>query len=384
MPDYILYQTRVTVLSPLHIGSGRDLLNEYDYAIHQGQTWRINEDALLEAQDVDDPALADRLAETPPAQLLNRPADFRPDSSFFRYVIKGTPRATGPGAQVREQLKDVYDRPYLPGTSLKGALRTAIAWVAWEKLGLRPERAHLDRSRQFAARWYEQEIFSEHSSRAPNKDTLRALQVGDSTPVGVDRLMIVNVRVLNRGGALGSPIEVEALRPDTILELPIKLDLALFSEWAKAKDLDLHGETVLRDLPAAVQRYSSTRMAKEADWLGRISGADRVAAFYREIGKARFGSAAFVMQLGWGTGWEAKTLGSHLQADPHFMEGLIDDYRLARGKRKPGDPFPKSRRVLVQVQRSPDGRIVETPRLPLGWVLVEMKGEAKYDPLDRT
>lgn len=373
MPDYILYHTRVTVLSPLHIGSGRDLLNEYDYAIHQGQTWRINEDTLLEAQDVDDPALADRLAEMPPAQLLNKPDDFRPDSRFFRYVIKGTPRATGKGAQVREQLKDVHDQPYLPGTSLKGALRTAIAWVAWEKLGLRPERANLGRNRQFAAQWYEQEVFSEHSGQAPNKDTLRALQVGDSAPVAADRLMIVNVRVLNRGGTLGSPIEVEALRPETVFELPIKLDLALFSEWARSKGLNLPGETVLRDLPAAVQRHTSARLDKEADWLGRIPGAGKAAAFYQDMRQARLGSAAFLIQLGWGTGWEGKTFGSHLQRDANFMENLINDYRLARGQRKPGDPFPKSRRVLMQVQRDPSGRVNEIPHSPLGWVLVEMR-----------
>lgn len=372
MPDYVLYHARVSVLSPLHIGSGRNLLNEYDYAIHQRQTWRINEDTLLEAQDVDDPALVDRLTETPPAQLL-KPTDFCPGSRFFRYVIKGTPRATGLGAQVREQIKDVYDRPYLPGSTLKGALRTAIAWVAWEKLGLRPERANLGRSRQFAAQWYEQEIFSEHSHRAPNKDTLRALQVGDSAPVGADRLMIVNVRVLNRGGTLGSPIEIEALRPDTVFELPIKLDMALFSEWAKAKGLNLRWDDLLEDLPATVQRHISVRLAEEADWLGRISGADQVAAFYRDMRRARLGSTAFLMQLGWGSGWAGKTFGSHLRRDQDFMERLINEYRLARGKRRPGDPFPKSRRVLVQVQRSQGGRAMETPHSPLGWVLVEMK-----------
>lgn len=375
MPDYILYHAKITVLSPLHIGSGRDLLNDYDYAIYQGQTWRINEDTLLEAQNVDDPALADRLAETPPAQLLNKPADFHPGSRFFRYVIKGTPRATGTGAQVREQLKDVYARPYLPGTSLKGALRTAIAWVAWEKLGLRPERANLGRDRQFAAQWYEQEIFSEHSGKAPNRDTLRALQVGDSAPVGAEQLMIVNVRVINRGGTLGSPIEVEALRPETIFELPIKLDLALFSEWARSKGLNLQGETVLKDLPAVVQRHTSARLDKEADWLGRIPGADKVAAFYRDMRQARLGNAAFLMQLGWGTGWEGKTFGSHLQQNRDFMEKLINDYRLARGQRKPGDPFPKSRRVLVQVQRAQSGSVAEIPHSPLGWVLVQMKAE---------
>ncbi len=373
MPDYTLYHATVTVLSPLHIGSGRDLLNDYDYAIHQGQTWRINEEALLEAQNVDDPALADRLARTPPAQLLNKLADFYPNSPFFRYVIKGTPRATGEGAQVREQIKDVYDRPYLPGTSFKGALRTAIAWVAWEKLRLHPDRTQLGRNRQFAAQWYEQEIFSEHSGKAPNKDTLRALQVSDSAPVGADRLMIVNVRVLNRGGTLGSPIEVEALRPDTTFEVSLKLDLALFSEWAKANGLEMQGRAVLQNLPAMVQNYTAARLVQEADWLSRIPGAEKVATFYREMRQAKVGTTAFIMQLGWGTGWEGKTFGSRLQADQAFMEGVINDFRLARGKRRSGDPFPKSRRVLVQVQRSQDGRTQEIPLYPLGWVLVELK-----------
>ena len=370
MSDYILYNATVTVLSPLHIGSGRDLLNDYDYAIHDKQTWRINENAWLDAQDTDDPALMAQLEQIPPAQLLAL-QDFQPGSPFFRYVIRGTPRAKGEGAQVREQLKDVYDRPYLPGTSLKGALRTAIGWIAWEKLRLRPERANLGRNRQFAAQWYEQEIFSEHGGKAPNKDTMRALQVGDSAPVSAEQLMIVNVRVMNRGGTLGSPIEVEALRPDTVFELPIKLDLALFSEWARANDLHLRGERVLQDLPATVQQYTTARLAQEVNWLAQIPNTDKVATFYRHLQQSQLGNAAFIMQLGWGTGWENKTFGSHLQADANFMEGLINDYRLARGKRKSGDPFPKSRRVLVQVRRDQDGRVVEIPHSPLGWVLVE-------------
>lgn len=377
MADYRLYQVKVSVLTPLHIGSGRDLLNEYDYAIAKGHTWRINEDTLLLEQDVDDPAQADHLAEIAPAQLL-KSDDFHADNKFFRYVIRGTPRSNAEGAQVREQLKNAYDQPYLPGTSLKGALRTAIAWVAWEKLQLSPDFANLGRNRQFAAQWYEQEIFSEHSGKAPNKDTLRALQVSDSAPVGAERLMIVNVRVLNRGGTLGSPIEVEALRADTVFELPLKLDLALFSEWAKARGLELQGSSVLQDLPATIRRYTAARLAKEADWLSRIPGAEKVAAFYREMLQTKLGGGAFLLQLGWGTGWEGKTFGSHLQADQDFMEAILRSprdggYGLARGKRRTGDAFPKSRRVLVQVQRSQDGRMQEIPLYPLGWVLVEMQ-----------
>ncbi len=38
---------------------------------------------------------------------------------------------------------------------------------------------------------------------------------------------------------------------------------------------------------------------------------------------------------------------------------------------RPAGPFPKSRRVVVQIQRAPDGRLLERPVAPLGWVWVE-------------
>ncbi len=377
MADYRLYQAKISVLTPLHIGSGRELFNEYDYAIHGGQTWCLNEDALLEAQDLDDPSWADRLAEIP-AQLLQE-RDFRPDSAFFRYVIRGTPRSNAPGAQVREQLKDVYDRPYLPGSSLKGALRTALGWKRWQALGLRPDVRNLkNRKREFAAQWYEQELFSEHSGKAPNKDTFRALQVADSAPVGADRLMLVNARVLNRGGGLGSPIELEAIRPDTVFEAEIKVDTALFSAWAKKHHLDLKGDDLLLTLPVVVREYAIRRLQRQTAWFEQISGAEKSAQYCRDLAKTALPSGAFFLQIGWGGGWESKTFGDHLQADQQFMESILrppreGGYGLARGRRKPGDPFPKSRRVLVQVQRAPDGQTHETPLYPLGWVLVEIR-----------
>lgn len=81
----------------------------------------------------------------------------------------------------------------------------------------------------------------------------------------------------------------------------------------------------------------------------------------------------FLISLGWGTGWTNKTFGPHLQSDADFMERILRDHRLARGRRQRGDPFPKSRRVVVQISRDRQGRPVETPAAPMGWCLVEMK-----------
>ncbi|MGC9084134.1 MAG: type III-A CRISPR-associated RAMP protein Csm5 [Anaerolineae bacterium] len=370
MPDYILYKARATLLTPLHIGSGRDLLLSYDYAVHTGRTWRLNEDAILEAQNVDDPKVLARLMAVPPAQLL-QPADFREGSPFFRYVIRGIPRSQAEGAQLREQLKDPYDRPYLPGTSLKGALRTALAWHAWEERGLRPERTRLNPNPRFAAQEYERTIFGPD----PNHDLLRALHVADSAPVGPERLILINARVLHRSGKMASPIELEAVAPETVFRFTVKLDEALFSEWAQRHRLRMRGEDWLRALPAIVNRHTAQRLKEERAWFNGVPGAERILEFYRGLGAPTRG---FLLQVGWGTGWDDKTFGSRLRADPNFLEGILrppkqGGYGIARGQRRPGDPFPKSRRVVVSVQRAPDGRTLEQPVAPLGWMWVELE-----------
>ncbi len=367
MTRYVLYDAEVTLRTPLHIGSGRDLLLAYDFAVHQGQTWRLNEDAILEAQDVDDPQVLERLMRTPPAQLLS-PNDFQPGSSLFRYVARGVPRSTAEGAQLKEQWKDPYDRPYLPGTSLKGALRTALAWHAWKAMGLRPEKKMLKLNPRFAAQDYERKIFGPD----PNHDLLRALHVGDSEPVGTGCLIIINARVIHRNGQMASPIELEAIAPETVFRLQIKLDLALFSEWAQRHSLRMHEEELLRALPAIVNRHTAQRLEEERRWFATVPGAERIRDFY---GQMDVPDQGFLLQVGWGTGWDDKTFGSRLQKDPQFLESILrppkeGGFGIARGRRRPGDPFPKSRRVVVQTQRTPDGRIVERPVAPLGWAWV--------------
>ena len=368
MPAYTIYDLTVSVLTPLHIGTGKELLNQYDYAIKNGRTWRLNETALLDAQDVEDADMAAKLARTPPAELLET-RDYPPDSGLFRYVLRGTPRSMAEGAQLREQIKDVFDRPYLPGSSLKGALRTALAWNVWQQEQMRPEINKIGRRRQWAARTYEQEIFG----RDPNRDFMRALQVSDSAPVDADQLLLLNARVMNRRGSLDAPIEMEAIAPDTQFRLTLKVDDALFSEWAVGNGLRLNGEELLADVPRAVQNHSLTLARREFTWFEKISSARQIAGFYQQLVGSRPGARRFLVSLGWGTGWQSKTFGSHLQDHPDLMERLVHDFRLARGRRQQGDPFPKSRRVVVQISRDRQGRPEEKPVAPWGWCLVEMK-----------
>lgn len=369
MPDYTLFEVQVSTLTPLHIGSGVELLNQYDYAIHNGHTWRIDHNRLLEAQKIDDPRQLAIISQRPPEELLND-NDYRADSPFFRYVLKGVPRATGKGAVLREQIKDVYDRPYLPGSSLKGALRSALAANLWKQNGLQLEVNRLGRNAKFAAQELERSLLG----KDPNRDLLRALQVSDSLPLAAEQaLMVVNARVINRGGKLASPIEMEAIRPDVTFELTVKVDTALFSAWAKEAGLRFRAEQALLGLPALVNKRSLEQARREKAWFEGIANAGRITSFYDQILKSQLQPGQMLLCLGWGTGWESKTFGTQMFANPQVREALLRQFRMARGRRSQGDPFPLSRRVAAAFQKTANGRTDESPALPLGWVLVQFK-----------
>jgi len=150
--DYTLYDVTVTTLTPLHIGTGADLWLDFDYVLHDNRTWRIDENALLELKAESGQSTYYKILQNrPPAELLDARTDFAPDRPWFRYVLPGQPRAKGTGSQLREQIKDAHDQPYLPGSSLKGALRTALAWHGWQALRLQTQKTNLGRSPKFAA-----------------------------------------------------------------------------------------------------------------------------------------------------------------------------------------------------------------------------------------
>ncbi|HDM75236.1 MAG TPA: type III-A CRISPR-associated RAMP protein Csm5, partial [Deltaproteobacteria bacterium] len=118
---------RVEILTPLHIGSGY-YLDRMDYICEGNWFYAISLDRLLRHSAVDAREFA---------SLMNRP-DFRlkeylrqrkiPLQEVSRYKAK---IEKPPGGRVHEQIKNAHFYPYLPGSTVKGAIRTSIIWEAW-------------------------------------------------------------------------------------------------------------------------------------------------------------------------------------------------------------------------------------------------------------
>ena len=364
------YRLTITTLSPLHIGTGTILRQGYDFVTHGGKTWVFDADVLADMlyAEHDRSRFDDMVRGTPAGQLIQA-QEYKPDSPLFRYILPGEVRSTGKGAELQEQLKDPWDRPYIPGSSLKGALRTALATVGWQQRKLTFNPSGLGRNAKTAAQPLEHQVLfgADSKQKTPNYDLLRALQVGDSTPGTKENLQILNVQVIT-GNKLASPIELEAIRKGVTFEATLTLDgFLLKNGTARQLGWQSDQQTWLANIPKVVNAFTIHRIDAERNrWQ---SSNDPIRSFYETLYRQmqQLTKDEFLLQLSWGGGWDSKTFAYVLTADSQKFAQVVRTYgrtMVRQGQYKPGDRYPKSRRVVVR-----NGQ----PAMPLGWIKVKME-----------
>lgn len=362
-----VYTATIQTLSPLHIGDGDELRQDFDFVSYENKTYRLNEDAILDLKG--DQLRPDRQGHyLLPGKLLTE-SDFT-NPALFRYVLRGAARSGKADARLKTFIKDSKDRPYIPGSSLKGALRTALAWTGWDEVKPKLDRAAIGNSKSWAGQPLEKKLFGPD----PNHDLLRALHVADlfGPKEAGGGLLVVNAQVLTPKNAQ-SPIELETLPGDITFEGSITIDDALFSDMAEKELRFRNRRHWLSELTLRAQAHSKARIADLLDWFEKADQAYAgVAKFYRQLNDVQLPANQALVQVGWGSGWDGKTFGTHLQKDPALFERLITDFRMHKaGKdspaRKIGDAFPRSKRAAMTVKNK-----VAQAVAPFGWVLLEL------------
>jgi len=387
-------------LSPVHIGDGDEWRLGFDFVLRTfirndkeiEQTWVLDVDAVLEAKEAQ--LKPDSRGHYPlPGALLNE-ADMQ-NPRLFRYVLRGQPPSEKADARMKPFIKDPSDRPYIPGSSLKGAFRTALAWTGWQDVKI----SHLEMKdfqyfnqrknawlpKKSPADKFERLLFEPANTNKnldycnPNLDLLRALHVSDLRLQESDGkgpgtgLVALKAQVLTQG-AVQSPIGLEALVGEVEFHGSLKIDDDLFKPMAAKLGFSDRKRWLDELLPRA-QKHSRARLERLAAWFENVEppapSAERIARFYRELLSIQLNSKQAFLQIGWGAGWDGKTFWTHLQQDEFLFERLVSEFHLdkagKRSRRQPGDPFPTSRRVVMSGKKDE-----AKPIAPFGWVLVEM------------
>ncbi len=299
--------------------------------------------------------------------------------SLVSYVLEARPGVDRPlpklePPQVLPIVKDAMSgrNPYIPGSSLKGALRTVLAerMFADRKSALTVADM-LDSRGRADERWADDNREREMFGRDQNRDLMRSLLVGDSQvaerpPV----LEVTGTFSVNSQGRSqlkqGYFVALEAVGPGVKMSGEMSLDLYLSGSDVRerlgfSKDAEWMG-----DIARHCNDHAQALIEEETAFYKEY-GPSQLQTFYsnlrNRLGVLREGEC--LLQMSWGTGWMAKTLGPKLAKEEVFPE-----IRRMFGRtmnRRPGATFPKTRRLVV------GGRDHREPIAPMGWVLLSLE-----------
>ncbi len=377
---------KLETITPVHIGSG-ETLNHIDGYYVNGRWYRIDLDKVLAHPSTNINALTSEMSKR----------DFRWSDYFSRHNINGAELSaysllcsqSPETVDIREAIKSVDNRPYIPGSSIKGAIRTALLS---DLINSDENRKLYNDSSKYLNREIDKGAPSrrrpEHPARQienlafgkdPNHDLLRALQVSDTEPLESEALAIETAWTvtLNQNNQLVQKIEgnteykncAEVIQGGQSLTFTLKIDDWLLDDPAYTKlgftDTQYGAIHSIFDVCYGVNKNF---IDKEIKFYNNFAS---IYNLYNGLNNTNesLSNGVFILQIGWGTGYLSNTVtSSFTQAEdaPVDIMALRERYRLGRSRsnqRQPYDAreFPKTRRILY---RGPN------PIAPLGWVKI--------------
>ncbi|MBC7128911.1 MAG: type III-A CRISPR-associated RAMP protein Csm5 [Thermoplasmatales archaeon] len=356
----------VEVISPLHIGNGREL-SSIEYLVDK-KFYRINMDSLFREKEFD----IDGFVEDIKLGLfkIENYKELAKKNKEYVIDISNSAEKNIKGRNVKEFIKS-GGRLYIPGSSIKGAIRTAVMWHVLknnaELYGEMEEyfeeiiRGKIKKKKEEVDDEIEKNVFG----KDPKYDLFKAIQISDGNILPIDRLRIDEVKILSTTSSSyywkNFSIFIEALKIGTKFETDIKID-EFFTKEDVSKELGFDDKIVyLKNIEEICKDYSKELIDYELNFLKRynVGGElNEVINFYEELKK----KDGVLLRLSWGAGWQSMTVGGLINEE--MLEELRRIYKMGKRRDYPEyvKPFPKTRRIIFEDNK---------PKYPLGWIRLE-------------
>ncbi|MBD3182526.1 type III-A CRISPR-associated RAMP protein Csm5, partial [Candidatus Poribacteria bacterium] len=282
-------------------------------------------------------------------------------------------------------IRDGRYRPFIPGTAVKGAIRTAMLYsiiknddkklddfCSYVDKNLndvqrrRPRERDKNRIKESFAKKINEDIFMGYSlnqkqkQNGPHTDILRCLKISDSinSPKGLklEDVMLMSLRGANSRSAYnknGTILNVECIPPGVNVEFTLSLDMDILKYFQENnKNIPFAN---LNDIINMIKEFSKAQWDEQEDFFAWVKDSrdvtlEKVWEFYDN-------GYCPSIRVGWGSGLLGTTIDLLLGRDStkRLRNLLFTDRR--------DDEAPKSRRLTV----SRVGNQLEA-QLPLGWM----------------
>ncbi len=367
---------RVTCLSPLLVGDGRKL-SPIDYMVWKDQVNVLDQRRIFTLLSKG-PRLDSYLAQLKRADKL----DFASWGGFAqnfagRRIPFEDPACTAHWERARTENLGIPtfaagpDGPYLPGSAVKGALRTAVLFASLEESGLKRIAAQFqgDRPPRRPAELAEAEKLG-----LGGASRMRVIRAQDSVVLPSASLKVYMLRVATlvakgKGkpelgwkqsprGAVdgkrpdeGTPIFAEMAQTGTVFEgrwqendFLVKPEVSQSLRW---------GEPLSRRrIFGAANDYAAELLAVHkwyAEWTGMSLVLESIEKLEARLSELREGNEACLLSIGWGGGLLGKI--AWLATDHTSYREIIRQSPLYGSGIHPALPFPKTRRIIFLKNR---------------------------------
>lgn len=351
-------KVKIDIVSRIHIGSGDTLQYGSDFINFQedNDKWIgiISPRKIMSLIKDDTKALNAWIATIERKKsIIDFMKAYVPDAIIDDYCIRidQTSETLKETDTLQTFIHDALGRPYIPGSSIKGAIRTAILSNIIKdkteiKNSINPSKIN--------ARAIEQKLLGEN----PNKDIFRFLKIGDAIfgdyYENIVRLYSINEREKNSFWDTTKGQMVETLMPKDSSTCDMKLDLNAYKNAKECVQTLPECMTSLKDIFSTINQHSETLLNQEIKyWQDQVDkpNADNVDKYIKgletimnQIQQCKKESkSTCILRLGAGSGWRFIT-GAWAENLENFNEDIVPAAR-PHNQRYTDYSFPKSRRV---------------------------------------
>lgn len=235
------YKIILKTIAPVFIGSGKQI-GKREYIFDEEMIYVLDENKLINA------ILKRNLIDDFTRSMFNlkfwlNKNGMRNYEQLAAYTLSGIENVDERSLKnIQECVKDAYNKPYIPGSSLKGALRTVILWNEIyensDKLNnvrselnskvndrtLRPKE--LKKELGIVSDELEKQFFVKKINDIDRK-IMQGLIIGDSKPLSLDDIVLCKKIDVNLNGRLGKSKSLllrECIRPETEIEFDMTID----------------------------------------------------------------------------------------------------------------------------------------------------------------
>ncbi|MDY5496681.1 MAG: type III-A CRISPR-associated RAMP protein Csm5 [Anaerobutyricum sp.] len=274
LKEYIL---EIKVLAPVFIGSGKTIgKKEYLYDRRANKVTLFNMKKLYQGlnrlrllPNYEKFLMSDR------GDLFNFFKDYnitrKEYESWIQYEAKMGDKGliTKNTHDIQTFIKDPYGLPYVPGSSLKGALRTIIQCGFYlqnpnqaKKMAQQVKNAPMERRNRYLIKEDRQmDVDSVHrplhnDTNISNQvnDMLKGLIVGDSVPIAKENLCVCQkIDLLVNGQTKPMPLLRECIQPGVTIQFPITMDTSVCK---------ITGREILERIRQFYKNYQTEFMSK--------------------------------------------------------------------------------------------------------------------------